>query len=242
MAQVYPTAPRVDDAFQQLLMDHVLPLASRRVPVDVDQFMADPGVREVFSFFDKALGQIFEYYATDRGRKRGAKRSPTKGNTMTDALGCAAPERAAHASGHRLTRCCARRYREFLRFAKDFNLSSSVILSTLEIGDIFLTCVELTSGEDQIGKLSPRRFREALLRSALVAYSKISAATVVDKLKGLFLYMWRAMNDNVPKNFAQGQISTYSGSLMAGAMTFNTRFTAMWQQDGYRCVPSMLTS
>lgn len=56
--------------------------------------MADPGVREVFTFFDKALSQIFEYYATDRGRRRGAKGSPSKGNTMTDALGCAHPEHA----------------------------------------------------------------------------------------------------------------------------------------------------
>ena len=35
-------------------------------------------------------------------------------------------------------------YQEFLKFAADFNLSSSVILSTLEIGDIYLSSVRVS--------------------------------------------------------------------------------------------------
>ena len=34
-------------------------------------------------------------------------------------------------------------YAEFLKFASDFDLSSSVILSTLEIGDIFLSSIKV---------------------------------------------------------------------------------------------------
>lgn len=99
-----------------------------------------------------------------------------------------------------------------------------------------------------MGKLRPSQFLEALLRCALVAYSKISTASISDKLKfasslhtprsrlcslvltrrlpvarsptrrGLLLYMWRAMNDNVPKAFASRSVSTYAGNLMAVRM------------------------
>ena len=73
------------------------------------------------------------------------------------------------------------------------------------------------------------------MRCALVAYTKISDGSVVDKVRGLFLYMWRAMNKGVPKAVAERRaVSTYAGDLIAGAMLFNKRFTAAWAADGYR--------
>ena len=38
-------------------------------------------------------------------------------------------------------------YNEFLKFAMDFHLSSNVILSTLEIGDIYLSSIKATEGQ-----------------------------------------------------------------------------------------------
>lgn len=112
-----------------LILTSAVGPACRSVPVPVNSFLEDPEVVEALRFFEKALLQIFQFYATDGGRKRRARtKGPRAGgegrNTMTDALG----------------------YQEFLRFAKDFNLSSSVILSTLELGDIFLSCVEVRPG------------------------------------------------------------------------------------------------
>lgn len=73
------------------------------------------------------------------------------------------------------------------------------------------------------------------MRCALVAYSKISDSSVIDKIRGLFLYMWRAINRSVPRAFAERRnVSTYAGDLLAGAMLFNKRFTAAWAADGYR--------
>ncbi len=66
----------------------------------------------------------------------------------------------------------------------------------------YFCVVQPAEGEAQgIRKLTFREFREALVRCAIVAYSKISDATVIDKIRGLFLYMWRSINTSVPRAF-----------------------------------------
>ena len=46
---------------------------------------------------------------------------------------------------------------------------------------------------------------------------KISEANIADKLRGLFLYMWRAINKTVPKALeGRKSTSTYGGDLMRG--------------------------
>ena len=127
-------------------------------------------------------------------------------------------------------------YAEFLKFAQAFDLSSSTILSTIELGDIYLSSIKSSDPNALMHKLTFPEFWEALVRCALVAYGKISAVTIVDKIRGLLLYMWRAINGSVPK--AWGDVrrggSTNPGDLLAGAMLFNKRFTAVWAADGYR--------
>lgn len=197
-------------------------------------------------------------------------------------------------------------YAEFLKFASDFDLSSSVILSTLEIGDIFLSSIKVSrAGQGRAEKglerwrrvlidsvltslarccfsllasVSPSRrrrwsptrpsassrswssgrvralstpavpvscdstlivtghtsshsarvaprplapstpFSAALVRCSLVAYTKISDASVLDKVRGLFLYMWRAINKSVPRAVAERRsVTTYAGDLISGA-------------------------
>lgn len=54
----------MDDAFQRLLIDHILPLASRRCPDSVDVFLEDPDVVAVYEYYRDALQQIFQFYAT----------------------------------------------------------------------------------------------------------------------------------------------------------------------------------
>lgn len=64
-------------------------------------------------------GTTGPYGLTVAGRSPG--RATRGSNTMKEALG----------------------YAEFLKFASDFDLSSSVILSTLEIGDIYLSSIKV---------------------------------------------------------------------------------------------------
>ena len=123
---------------------------------------------------------------------------------------------------------------DFLRFASSFDLSNTVLLTTFELGDIFLSSLKFI--EPSLRGLSYTEFLQALVRCALVAYSKISESTILDKLRGLFLYMWRSINKNVPKAWGDGRRtgSTYAGDLLAGAATFNRKFIAQWAADGNR--------
>ena len=57
-------------------------------------------------------------------------------------------------------------------------------------------------------KLTYGEFTEALLRCALVAYSKISDAALIDKVRGLFLYMWRSINKGVARSLDTSRTST----------------------------------
>jgi hypothetical protein len=127
-------------------------------------------------------------------------------------------------------------YAEFLKFAPAFDLSNNVILSTIELGDIYLSSIKTADPSATMRKLSFPEFWESLVRCALVAYSKISHVTILDKIRGLMLYMWRAINGSVPKAWADGRRAgtTNPGDLLAGAMLFNKKFTAAWAADGYR--------
>ena len=69
-------------------------------------------------------------------------------------------------------------YAEFLKFASDFDLSNSVILSTLEVGDIYLSSIKAVAPDATIRKLTFPEFWEALVRCSLVAYRCAAAARV----------------------------------------------------------------
>eukprot|EP01138_Halocafeteria_seosinensis_P012121 gb/GECG01012389.1/.p1 GENE.gb/GECG01012389.1/~~gb/GECG01012389.1/.p1 ORF type:complete len:448 (+),score=40.15 gb/GECG01012389.1/:1-1344(+) len=221
--RVYPSARSIDEAFQRLLMENVLPSAWRRNVEPVDDVLYDPDVQRLYAFFRDALEQIFQFYATNPsvsspGKKespRATGRSPLSraSNSMKSALG----------------------YPEFLKFASDFNLANSVLLSTRELGDIYLSSIHNIQPDATIRKLSFDEFWESLVRCAERAYGKISHASPLDRIRGLFLYMWRSITTNVPHTVQHRQgISTYAGDLLSGAMLFNKRFTAMWAEDGYR--------
>ena len=71
MADARPDAPSVDDAFQQLLMEHVLPLASRRCPDNVEVFLNNEEVQAMYEYYSDALEAIFQFYASSSAIKRG---------------------------------------------------------------------------------------------------------------------------------------------------------------------------
>ena len=73
---------------------------------------------------------------------------------------------------------------DFLRLAGALNL-----LTAFELGDIFLST---TASMGALGALSYAEFLQALVRCALVAYSKTSRSTIAVKLSSLLLRMREA--------------------------------------------------
>jgi hypothetical protein len=242
--RVYPRSKSIDESFQRLLTENILPLASRRCPHQVDAYINDPAVAALFDYYCDALESIFQFYATADARSSralvnhavaagtaGTGYGPFGATTTLTTAG-RSPGRATRASNSMKE---ALGYHELLKFASDFDLSNSVILSTLEIGDIYLSSIKSVQPDSTIRKLNFPEFWEVLIRCALIAYSKISDSTILDKIRGLFLYMWRSMNQAIPRAFNERRnVSTYAGDLLAGAMLFNKRFTAQWAADGHR--------
>jgi len=48
---MYPSSDGVDDAFQQLLMDNILPLAHRRQTLPITANLSHPDVQELYENF-----------------------------------------------------------------------------------------------------------------------------------------------------------------------------------------------
>ena len=250
--EIYPDKPTVDLAFQELLMCNVLPypLASRRastITTDIATLLVDSEMANLRHKYSPSLQKIFRYYASSKRhaenrafihqkaepysqispRRGGSGKSSRRGrmmtkNSMTAALG----------------------YRGFVKFTADFALANS-ILSIFEIGDIFLTCTG--AGAASLRKLTFGQFWEALVRCALVAYSTEKNPTVTtdipDKLRGLFLYMWREINKAVPRAvMSSSALGVYSGSMTEGARLFNSRVSSDWAAAGFRDYLSSATA
>ena len=95
-----------------------------------------------------ASGEVF----SGRGGTGGALSSSMSASNLSFAGGSVTGAHGLTLSGRtpgRATRGCntmkeALGYAEFLKFSSDFDLSSSVILSTLEIGDIYLSSIKVS--------------------------------------------------------------------------------------------------
>ncbi len=192
--------------------------------------MNDEDVIKLYSYFGDALEQIFQFYGTSSVPGGKARKAGTPSKTAASTLSS-----VSRSSMGVNSMKAALGYSAFLKLAADFDLSNTVILSTRELGDIFLSAIRLDDRAPAVRKLTFDEFWEALVRCAMRAYSKISHSTPLDRVRGLFLYMWRAITRSVPRAFNDRRnVTTYAGDLLSGAMLFNKRFTAMWAEDGYR--------
>jgi hypothetical protein len=97
-------------------------------------------------------------------------------------------------------------------------------------------------------RLTFSEFWEALVRCALVAYSDVKLksrktpfravgfytlkeVSPSDKLRNMFLFMWRSINNNIPRALGiHSNVGTYTGHLIQGAQDFSNAFTADWKR------------
>jgi hypothetical protein len=261
--KLYPTSTSangsvIESAFQQLLMENVLPLASRRSPKSIDSVLCSGEIMGLFTHFGPSLTKIFEFYAGEgvntqrakagaRGVKeindfddvkaessarfaRNAERSQVNKNGQP-----AGPNGGKAAAQNTMTNGLA--YADFVRFAGDFGLTSqSSNLTMIDVGDIYLAGVANATGTASVRKLKFRDFKEVLVRIARQAYKKISVSDA-DKLRGLLLFMWRQIQSSISQSVSgnlSSSRSTHKGGLLRGAQMFNERFISMWQEDGYK--------
>ena len=79
-----------------------------------------------------------------------------------------------------------------MKFAADFGLSSSVLLTQIEVSDIYLSSVVIQGKSGTPGrKMRFDQFWEAIVRCALLAWRNVATATSDSKIRALLVFMWK---------------------------------------------------
>jgi hypothetical protein len=157
---------------QQLLLDNILPMAARRRPVPLDGIVLQPQVEELFFYYEDALQEIYRFYATNtESISRNMIKSTgstAKAKTFDEqrerSLLAAAKEKSTQTASRAGSGSSSQmEYADFLQFASDFGLANSMALTTLDLGDIFLTVISTQAFETSLRSISFREFWEVCL-------------------------------------------------------------------------------
>ncbi len=243
-----PGITSVEESIEALLENNILPehLARRRSYVPEERNHRSDGLNEILACFESGLNRIFLFYGSEQDkkmRKRDAlRRKLTRLESMTKNDDVHLVKVQSHRRYNTMTSSMG--YAEFLKFAADFGLSGSRILSSIELAETYFSSCETTASRrlGDLEKLTFDQFQTALIFAADRAYSKKDAGgkntnslKLEDKVMALFLYMWKAINKSVPRAISERRgVSTYAGNLLQGAMEFNRQFIARWKSDHYR--------
>lgn len=226
---------------QQLLMDNLLPFASRRVPYDISTVLKKPTVETLYKYYEDSLTELFRFYATASDQVTKKKQLMNSTRTHSSSFEESRREIEAAKSSQSLQNSMANHvgYSDFVRFTSDFGLSGTG-LTVLDVGDIYLSVIssEHTAFTPGIRKMNFDEFWEAIVRCALCAYKNYSISTE-DKIKGLFLFIWRFMQSRVSEELKvhKQTMSSSAGEkagLLRGSQLLNERIVAAWTKDGYR--------
>ena len=130
-------------------------VASRRKPVVVQTFMQQPQVEAMFQYYEDALLEIYRFYSAS---------SDTKSRNMVQSLGKSvrtfddhrtnSNDREEKGKGTQMS------YADFLRFSGDFGLTSSLALTALDLGDIYLTVISNQNFTATVRSLTFKEFWE----------------------------------------------------------------------------------
>ena len=120
----YPSCRNSEEAMQQLLMDNVLPLATRRKPVTIALLLKQPHIEALFKYYEDALLELYKFYTTSADLRR-------KGNNMMRSTAhhvnifeeeIGVIEEAKLRAARELSASNKMAYLDFIRFATDFGL------------------------------------------------------------------------------------------------------------------------
>jgi hypothetical protein len=244
--KVYPENSS-SSVFQKLLLENVLPLAARRSPMSVDEHIEEHSeVHELlYGKVNEGIKAIFEYYTdlSDRRRKKTAALEVQETNKKRGGHGQVVTTSKSMADSLRDAKTQLG-YPEYIQFCQDFKLIANAQLTTIEAGDIYLSSVAAHHGGDTARDMTFEEFHECLLRMALTAYKNITTISVVTKVKGLLLFLWKSVNTADATNMAVNgrgnksvcdmSKSVKSGDLnLFGCSMYNMQMLEVWRKDNF---------
>ena len=166
----YPSFSSDDEeAMKHILMDNILPFASRRMPVDIRSIIESEEVVDLFKYYENSLASLFNYFSssseddTESSPSPNSKRRSPRSSSSSGGLGMSTVFSDLSISGdaeadvtnmssssikqlkrstHHLLSNPKRNhmsYPSFLRFVNEFQLGVSVSLTNFDVGDMYLT-------------------------------------------------------------------------------------------------------
>ncbi len=247
--KAYPNERSLAGAKKRLLLENVLLLSNRTIPrmggTITDADLSDEAAMNVIKGdFSKPLAKIFKYYI-DLAEKR---RSQLLANEAVQTGAVGLGNRQLTSAQKVLTQTNRERVRaqkdtisavEFLQFCQDYNLRSTNLLTSIQVGEAFFESVGYDYTTKLVSSMAFEQFCECLFLMALFAYRHAHpTVTRINKVKALLLFMWRAsgaIDKRSKAANAKGKVgSSHAGSLnMHGSGAFNDHFIKIWTAEGF---------
>lgn len=247
--KVYPHEVSNDQAYRRLLLENVLLLSNRIIAkmenVLRDEDLANPAVWKIVNKdFNKSLGNIFKYYLHVADKRRSQLLAQEALNTGAVGVG----NRQQNDTQKSITTKQRERLRaqknlisssEFLQFCQDYNLKSTSLLTSIQVGMAFFECTGYDPESTTVKGMTFDAFCQCIVYMALFAYRQAHhTVTAPNKVKALLLHMWRAagaLEKRAKAANAKGRSGhSHAGSLNTfGSGSFNDQFIKIWTAEGF---------
>lgn len=247
--KVYPHEISNNHAYRRLLLENVLLLSNRLLAkmenVLRDEDLANPAVWKIVNHdFNKSLGNIFKYYLHVADKRRSQLLAQEALNTGAVGVG----NRQQNNVQKSITTKQRERLRaqknlissaEFLQFCQDYNLKSTSLLTSIQVGMAFFECTGYDPESTMVKGMNFDAFCQCIVYMALFAYRKAHhTVTAPNKVKALLLHMWRAsgaLEKRSKAANAKGRTGhSHAGSLNTfGSGSFNDQFIKIWTAEGF---------
>ena len=197
--------------------------------------MDDPLINEAFILikdtFGKSLYNIFTYYYLEAIKKRNITTIDTDNNTNDHVT---TSEKSSNKKRKEVIS-----FKEYSSFCHDFGLKSTSLLTAIQVGEVFFTCVKLDYNTKKLKGMDFEAFCLAILHLGLVAYrDSHESITPKHKIMGLLLYMWKKVNNKEKvteiASSRQAISLSHAGSLnVHGSGMFGDVLLQIWIKDNF---------
>jgi hypothetical protein len=248
-SKLYPAAPSQNEAFQTLLMENILPLAHRRNPQTIRTQLDNVLVRGVQNEFHDAILELYTFFASESQEEdRKSKGTSLKGLGFDELAAQTSRAKAAtrgsimfsvNSPEYGTTKSLTQQH--WMKFAADFGLSSSMLLTQIEVSDIFLSSVIVQGKGGTPGrKMRFDQFWEAIVRCALLAWRNVVSASSENKIRALMVFMWKHFQEKVnemnssSRDLGQTDQAMHNRALVKASEKLMAKVVTMWSESGYK--------
>lgn len=246
--RVYPDAVSQSSAFQTLLIENILPLAHRRSPQTITGQLNSSKVLAVQIEFRDALLELYTFFASESQDEDHETRAIDVKATSFQSMDSQKNRVRVYkresvifcvnSTEYGTTKSLA--HQHWMKFAADFGLSSSVLLTQIEVSDIYLSSVVIQGKSGTPGrKMRFDQFWEAIVRCALLAWRNVATATSDSKIRALLVFMWKHFQEktnemNISSRDMANDLAVHNRGLVKAAEKLMAKVVTMWSDSGYR--------